>query len=236
MATQSSDFVFTRDQVRRVDAEAIERYGIPGIVLMENASRPLAQQALAMLDGSKHRRTAKVLIICGGGNNGGDGFAAARHLHNAGLDTTVVLMRPADSYRGDAATNLNICSAMALNLIEAAADPVAALQQLPEHDLVIDGLLGTGLTSDVRPPLDAVIDWINQQSAPVLAIDIPSGLDCDTGAPLGCAVRADATVTFVGIKAGFTQPGAAAYTGRVIVGDIGVPRQLIESLGEPASR
>lgn len=225
-------YIFSRDSVRDVDRRAISEYGIPGILLMENASRALAQQAMAMLDRPECRRGAKVLIICGGGNNGGDGFAAARHLHNADLDVTVVLMRPADSYRGDAATNLNICGAMELNLIEAADDPVAGLRQLPEHDLILDGLLGTGLTSDVRPPLDAVIDWMNQQGAPVLAIDIPSGLDCDTGAPLGCAVRADATVTFVGIKAGFTQPGAAAHTGRIIVGDIGAPRQLIESLGQ----
>jgi NAD(P)H-hydrate epimerase len=173
-----------------------------------------------------------VLILCGGGNNGGDGFAAARHLHNQGVACTLVLLRPVESYRGDAATNLKICQAMRLPIVQASEHPVAVLAGLEKHALIMDGLLGTGLDREVRAPFDAVIEYVNRQITPVLAIDIPSGLDCNTGMPRGTAVRADATVTFVGVKKGFRAPGSEAYTGRVIVADIGAPRELVESLGE----
>ncbi len=218
---------FSREAVREVDRRSIETFGIPGIVLMENAARGLALHALQMLGRST---SGSVLILCGGGNNGGDGFAAARHLHNQSVECTLVLLRPTDSYRGDAATNLKICQAMRLPIVEALEDPVAVLAGLGEHALIMDGLLGTGLDREVGAPFDAVIEYVNQQVAPVLAIDIPSGLDCDTGQPRGTAIEADATVTFVGLKKGFRAPGADAYTGRVIVADIGAPRELVESL------
>jgi NAD(P)H-hydrate epimerase len=221
--------IFTREQVREVDRLAIERYGIPGLVLMENASRGLAKYALSMLP-----EGGRALIICGGGNNGGDGLAAARHLHNAGEQVAIVLLRPYDSYTGDARTNLDICRAMDLFMIEAADDVLEGLRAAPPADLLIDGVLGTGISIEVRPPMTDVIDWTNSQPAPVLAIDIPSGLDCDTGRPLGAAVRAAATVTFVGVKRGFLQPGADQYTGRIVVVDIGAPRELVERLGEEA--
>lgn len=216
--------VFSRQSVRAVDAEAIERYGIPGIVLMENASRALADEAMRMLPDASQR---KVLILCGPGNNGGDGFAAARHLHNAELEVTVLHFRPTDQYTGDARTHLDIIGAMGLTLLDASDDPARALKQIGRFDLIIDCLLGTGLASRVRHPLDAVIRWINHQPAPILACDIPSGLDCDTGEPLGEAVRADATVTFVGLKKGFTSAPAEAFTGRVVIADIGAPIESV---------
>ncbi|QNN21281.1 NAD(P)H-hydrate epimerase [Planctomycetales bacterium ZRK34] len=231
--SQSHEYVFTREQIRAVDAEAISEYGIPGIVLMENASRGLALQALRMLGWPHAKPDARVLIICGGGNNGGDGLAAARHLHNAGLEVGIVLTKPIDSYTGEAEINLNICRAMKLDLVAADKDPIATLNDQPPCHLILDGLLGTGLTSDVRAPLDEVIGWINQNPAPTLAIDIPSGLDCDTGKALGCAVRAAVTDTFVGIKQGFTAGAAHPYLGEVTVTDIGVPTALIEKHGRP---
>lgn len=236
MTVQHHEYIFTRQQVREVDERAVHDYGIPGIVLMENASRGLALQALRLLEWPNVRDDARVLIVCGGGNNGGDGLAAARHLHNAGLDVGIVLTKPAHAYKGDAEINLNICRSMKLDIVIAPDDPVAALRGQPRCDLLLDGLLGTGLTSEVREPLDAVIAWINEQPAPVLAIDIPSGLDCDTGKPLGCAVKADATVTFVGVKRGFAHQHAREYIGDITVTDIGVPRELIESLGQPLRR
>lgn len=227
------EYVFTREQIRAVDAEAISEYGMPGIMLMENASRGLALQALRMLGWPQVKPEARVLIVCGGGNNGGDGLAAARHLHNAGLEVAIVLTRSPNSYAGEAEINLNICKAMKLDIVAAHEDPVAALNDQPPCHLILDGLFGTGLTSDVRPPLDEVIAWINRNPAPTLAIDIPSGLDCDTGKPLGCAVRAAVTDTFVGIKQGFTAGAAHPYLGEVTVTDIGVPRELIEKHGRP---
>lgn len=220
--------VFTRDRVRAVDRAAIEEYHIPGIVLMENAARQLADQAAAMLD-----TKGRGLILCGGGNNGGDGLAAARHLHNRGYGVTIVLLKPPSDYSGDAATNLRVCQAMGqalgLAIVEAAEDPVGILGEVGEHDLILDGLLGTGIDRAVREPLAGVIEWINGRSEPVLAIDIPSGLDCDRGVPLGSAVRATATVTFVGWKQGFLEPEARQYTGTITVADIGAPRAVVEA-------
>ncbi len=205
----------SRDQVRRIDQLAVDEFGLPGIVLMENASRQLADHAERMLRDMDRRHA---LVVAGGGNNGGDGFAAARHLDNRGFDVTIVRTKPADSYTGDARTNLDTCCAMGLNIV---TEPVDGA------DLIVDGLLGTGLTSDVRGDAAEWIGWINRQPAAVLAIDTPSGLDCDTGEPLGCAVHADETVTFVALKKGFAQPGASAYTGVVHVADIGAPSALI---------
>jgi len=233
MSVNREEYVFTRQQVRTVDQEATERYGIPGIVLMENASRSLTLEVLRAVGWPSVASDANVLIICGGGNNGGDGLAAARHLHNVGLAVTIVLTKPANRYTGDAEINLNICRAMQLDIHVADEDPVATLDDLPEPAIIVDGLLGTGLSSEVRAPADGVIDWINRQDVPVIAIDIPSGLDSDTGKPLGCAVRADATVTFVGVKRGFLNAVSRDYIGNVTVGDIGVPRELVEKLGQP---
>lgn len=235
MSHTPGSYVFSREQVRRVDGEATNRYGIPGMVLMENASRGLALHALTMLGWPDAIGDARVAILCGGGNNGGDGLAAARHLHNHGVEPVILLTTPANKYSGDAACNLNICQEMRLKMIDASKDPADAIRNLPAPALWLDGLFGTGLRRAVRPPFDAAVNALNDQAAPVLAIDIPSGLDCDTGCPLGCAVRARATVTFVGPKRGFANPDAKAYLGQVIVTDIGVPSELVEQLGDPVA-
>lgn len=233
MAIIYPERVFSRQKIRELDRRAIEDYAIPGIVLMENASRGVAGHAMRMLNWPNQTQENKVLIVCGGGNNGGDGFAAARHLQIAQLQPTIVLCRAVGEYRGDALTNLKICAKMRMKIVEAGPDPAATLATLPPHDLVIDALFGTGLSEDVRPPMESVIDWMNKkQDAPVLAVDIPSGMDCDTGQPLGAAVAADVTVTMVGIKRGFLQPGARRLTGDIRLVGIGVPRTLIEELGE----
>jgi len=220
---------FTREAVRQVDAAAVERYRIPSIILMENAARQVADLAMRML---RDPARARVLVLCGGGNNGGDGLAAARHLHNRGVDVSIVLLKNREEYTGDAETNLDICHAMSLRLADAAGEPLEALKNLDPHDVVIDALLGTGLASEVRGRLVHVIQWINGQSGPVLAVDIPSGLDCDTGKPLGVAVRAAHTITFVGVKKGFTQPEARDYTGEVTVADIGAPIELVNEFAD----
>lgn len=239
----------TREQVRGVDRDAVERFAMPSIVLMENAARQLAEQATAMLcggvpdtapTGTAGFRTARgeglvgkrALVVCGGGNNGGDGLAAARHLHNAGVGVDVALLKPDARYDGDVRTNLAICRAMKLNLIDASSEPLNALSGTAGHDLVIDAVLGTGLRSAVRGGAVDVIGWLNDQPAPVLSVDIPSGLDCDRGEPSGAAVRAARTVTFVATKAGFGQPGAGTYTGEVVVADIGVPIEAIPGFGD----
>ena len=210
----------TREQVREIDRRSIEEYHIPGIVLMENAAVFAAHWARRMLP---YDRRSSTLIICGGGNNGGDGLAIARHLHNFGKEVRIALANPIERYTGDALTNLKIVQAMKLPISSQVPDCTPS----GDFDLVVDALFGTGLTT---PPRDTSwIDFMNRQRAPVLAIDVPSGLDCDTGYPLGACVRAKRTITFVAEKKGFGNPESKLYTGGWIeVGDIGCPRELVE--------
>jgi NAD(P)H-hydrate epimerase len=218
----------TRAQVREVDRLAIEQYHVPGIVLMENASRAAAQEALLMLIDFRLR---KALILCGGGNNGGDGLAVARHLHNHGVDVTIGLTINPAKYAGDALINWNIVSAMKLSVIEATPDAIRASDDV----LVVDAIFGTGLSAPPRDPFPAIVQAVTDTDCPVLAIDVPSGLDCDTGRPLGPAsIVADRTITFVAPKAGFASPDAAKYLGKVVVGDIGCPRELFARVTDGA--
>lgn len=210
----------SREQVRSVDRLSVERYHIPGVVLMENAAIAAANVAAEMAQPAG----GVVLILAGGGNNGGDGLAVARHLHNRGYDIRILLTSDPGKYAGEAKINWEICQAM--NLPTAAATKEAIIALNPA--LVVDGIFGTGLTQAPREPFAEFVAGIDQSRAPVLAIDIPSGLDCDTGRVLGSAcVRAVRTITFVAEKIGFDQPEARKYLGEVIVGDIGCPAELV---------
>ena len=226
------DFPVTREQIREIDRRAIEDFGIKGLILMENAGRACAQEAEEMLAGTGGKEVA---VFCGPGNNGGDGFVIARHLSNRGAAVHAYLLGSVDRLlrgAGDAAVNLEIVLNMDIPLTET-PDPgaaAAAVEQCNAADLIVDAMLGTGLSGQVREPFLSAIGALNRLKRPVLAVDVPSGLDCNTGTPLGAAVRADRTVTFVLSKKGFLQPEAAEYTGRVVVADISVPRRLIEQL------
>jgi NAD(P)H-hydrate epimerase len=214
----------TRAQVRQIDQRSIQDYGIPGVVLMENAARGVAQVAGQMLGAN---RAGPVLIVCGGGNNGGDGLAAARHLHNAGAQVSILLTSDPAKFAGEARANWEIVSAMKLRT--AAADPAAVASIRPA--LVVDAIFGTGLSQPPRPPFAQIVAAMQGLSAPILAVDIPSGLDCDAGTPLGPAcIRATRTATFVAQKVGFANAGARAFLGEVFVCDIGCPRELIEEV------
>ncbi|MHC4592656.1 MAG: NAD(P)H-hydrate epimerase [Planctomycetota bacterium] len=220
----------SRDEVRELDRVAIEDYGINGLILMENAGRWCARAASRVLGKAEGR---KVTVVCGRGNNGGDGFVVARHLTNWGAHVDVLLLAAAEDVLqggGETAANLSIILNMGIPLHEAdSAEEIAeAVGAASNSDLLVDGLLGTGARGEVREPFRSAIRAINESECPVLAIDVPSGLDCDTGKPLGEAVRADRTVTFVARKIGFTQPGAQEYTGRVEVAEISIPRAAIE--------
>lgn len=228
----TGEFAATRDQIRELDRAAIEDYGIPGLVLMENAGRACARAAGEMLGGTAGK---KVTILCGRGNNGGDGYVVARHLSNWGADVEVLLvaeMADALAREGEAATNLRIILSMGVPVREVpAADEVArAIGDRCDSDLIVDALLGTGVRGEVKEPFRSAIQAVNDCQCPVLAIDVPSGLDCDTGRALGIAVRADRTVTFVLNKVGFAKPGARQYTGAVEVAEISIPRSAIEEL------
>jgi len=217
-------YVLTREQVRSVDRAAIEDYGIPGIVLMENASRALARTALDMLDGRPGRQ---VLIICGSGNNGGDGWALARHLHNAQMEVVVASLGEPRS-PDDAGANCAICRKMGIH--EIGPD---RLDDYRHAELIVDAIFGTGLDREVHGRAAEIIEWINATGRPVLAVDVPSGLDCDRGRPLGVCVKATRTVSFVGYKPGFTEMSAQPFVGEIEVGEIGVPIELVQRLGTP---
>ncbi|HXG11682.1 MAG TPA: NAD(P)H-hydrate epimerase [Gemmataceae bacterium] len=214
----------SRDEVRTIDRRAIEEFGVPGVVLMENAGRGTAELLLALgIQGP-------VVICCGKGNNGGDGFVIARHLDNRRVPVRVLLFCRPEELTGDAAINYHIVSKSGLPLAVHAQTPLdlAAVQaELAAADWIVDALFGTGLSGPVRAPFDQIIGAINESSARVLAVDIPSGLDCDTGQPLGATVRAHHTATFVAQKKGFTEPAARPWLGQVHVIDIGAPRCLI---------
>jgi NAD(P)H-hydrate epimerase len=205
-----------------VDRTAIEAWGLPGIVLMENAARGIAEVAHALLGG----RPGGIAIVCGPGNNGGDGFAAGRHLQNLGHDAEIQLLaRPEDFREGsDARINLDVIRRMNL--------PIRREIDLQGADLVIDALFGTGLCRALEEPYRSAVEAINAESAPVMAVDIPSGLDADSGAIHGAAVRAACTATMVAPKLGFERGEGPRCTGEVRVVDIGVPAAIVAELLE----
>jgi len=212
----------TRAQVRDFDKHAIEQLGIPSVVLMENAGRGVAHVLHAL---GIH---GPVVIACGKGNNGGDGLVVARHLANAACDVLVLLFARPDELSPDAAIQWNIAQRMRLpaKIVSQPLDEATLAATFAKAEWIVDALFGTGLTGPVRSPFDRVITLINASAARVLAVDIPSGLDADTGEPLGSTIRAEHTVTFVAPKLGFRNPAAAAFTGRVHVADIGVQLRM----------
>ena len=214
----------TRDEIRAFDRYAIETLGVPGIVLMENAGRQIAEAARAMLH---EVHGASALVLAGRGNNGGDGYVVARHLAICDYRVEVAVLAPRDEIRGDADTNLRILEAMDLapTILQGPVETILRnlAPMLERADLVVDGLLGTGTRGPIGEPYAGVIADASASGQPILAIDIPSGLDCDTGLPLGPTLRAARTVTMAAMKEGFRNPEAALYTGDVILADIGVP-------------
>jgi NAD(P)H-hydrate epimerase len=207
----------TREQVRACDKHAIEQLGIPSVVLMENAGHGTVEILRSL---GIH---GPVVICCGKGNNGGDGLVIARHLANAGCDVSVLLFADPRMLSTDAAIQWNIVQKMHLAAkVCTDVDEPALAAAFAKADWIVDALFGTGLTGPLRAPFDRVIALMNASARKVLAVDIPSGLDCDTGEPLGANVRAAHTVTFVAAKLGFRNPASTTYTGQVHVADIGI--------------
>jgi NAD(P)H-hydrate epimerase len=218
--------VLSREQSRRVDQVAIEEYGFSGLVLMENAGRGVAD-TLCQLG-----IAGPVIVCCGKGNNAGDGFVIARHLDLRGHAVRVLLWAAPAELTGDAAANYRILrkTAVPIEVFDAADDLVRLDPYTREAAWIVDALLGTGARGEPRPPLDAVIDRLNASPAPKLAVDLPSGLDCDTGIPSQHTIRAAETCTFVAAKTGFLSPQARPYLGRLHVLDIGTPPGLIDRI------
>jgi NAD(P)H-hydrate epimerase len=221
-----STFTLSRTAVRELDHRAIHEFGVPGVVLMENAGREAAE-LLDRLNSDRQR----VLILCGPGNNGGDGFVMARHLQNHGLDVDVLLFGEVERLSPDAKVNAVIWQRSAALWTAPAdgrldADHWRIIAGAPGW--IVDALFGTGLTRPLGPPFDEVVAAVNASGRPILAVDIPSGLDCDTGEALGPTIRATHTATFVAPKLGFANPKARPWLGEVHVLDIGAPKKLVD--------
>jgi len=205
---------------------------------MENAAVHVSAAAMLLAPPGKPPR---VLIFAGTGNNGGDAMAAARHLSNAGAAVSILLIGDATKLSADAAVQLKTCRSMRLAITIAKSSLTTSLPRALRHfgrgwpDVVVDGLFGTGLSRAVDGVAFEAIQVMNglrAKGARVVSVDIPSGLDASAGKPLGGAVYADMTVTFVGLKTGMLAPEAIEHLGRVAIADIGVPRSLVESLGK----
>lgn len=255
----------SRDEVRALDAQAASKLGLPTLILMENAGRGAAALLAAMArrkDGQSpasqspasgsagsseaiglpapgiSQALPRVLILCGPGNNGGDGAVMARHLDGWGYSVQVVWFTGQVELRGDAKTQYEILERSGLEQTtwDDTQEEPAQLSLLDaliaRADWLVDGLLGTGLTRPVEGLLKRVVEAVNRSGKPVLALDLPSGLDANLGVPLGTAVRAQVTATFVAPKLGFSMAGARDYTGEVAVIDIGLPRCLLRAFEE----
>ena len=221
--------ILTAAAMREADQHTIDSVGIAGSTLMESAGREVVRVAKEL---TPLGRVTHVVCLCGKGNNGGDGFVIARYLAQAGAKVSVICMSPRSAFKGDALLNLQILE----RLSEQDLVPFLKIEffsdqlQYPENpDLIIDALLGTGLSSQVRPPLASVIKWANEQNAQILSVDLPSGLSADSGAILGIAIEAHATVTLGSLKAGLVLESGPDVCGEVTVADIGIPPAVLSS-------
>ncbi|NLJ25719.1 MAG: NAD(P)H-hydrate dehydratase [Firmicutes bacterium] len=224
--------LLTAAQMRAVDTHVIENVGIPGMILMENAGRQVAEVAATFLEAGKGR---KVSILTGKGNNGGDGLVAARYLHNLGYRVRVFLLARSREFTADTLANYQICGQLGIDLQEVDEKYLPKLRFcLSLTDLIIDACLGTGIKGPPQGIVDQVIKLVNDLEKPVLAVDVPSGVDATTGEVLGSCIRAAMTVTLAAPKTGlFAYPGAG-YVGKLYVANIGIPPYVLDMASQGA--
>ncbi len=222
--------VVTAAEMRQIDQDTIEGIGIPGIVLMETAGSAIVRAI------ERHYRTCKRMgILAGKGNNGGDGLVIARQLAHIGHDVHLFLVSPPESFTGEAAVNLQIAKNLKLRILKLIATSpldksgLGGLTHTASCELLVDAIFGTGLRGEVREPIATIINTINNLSIPILSVDLPSGLDADTGNPLGTCVRADRTVTIGLPKRGLLVHPGAEFAGKLEVVDIGFPEQVVNA-------
>lgn len=215
----------SREQVRQVDKIAIEQYGVPGVVLMENAGRGAAE----IID--RVAESGEIVILCGSGNNAGDGYVIARHLQLSGRQVRIVSIVDLESLHGDARINAEIDEKAKIGIRQ-----VADRQQLDDAlsgaKTIVDGLLGTGARGPLRGIFADAVAAANDCQALRIALDLPTGLDCDSGETFEPTFRADHTMTFVAAKLGFDRGDAAKYIGTVHVVGIGAPQRLLDEYRE----
>jgi len=247
MPTSPTPFWLSRAEVRELDRRAIEEFGLPGVVLMENAGRGAAELLMRL-----NPERLPAAILCGPGNNGGDGFVIARHLDIHGYPVHIWLLlgqgdrdreqkddaanpiRIESELSPDARTNFRVARQSGID-VSVLRGPMSEWQrEMIQSDLalqagwIVDAVFGTGLRAAPGPPFDDAIAAANLSGQPILAVDLPSGLECDEGKPLGLTIRAGHTATFAAWKKGFLEPSAQEWLGEVHAIDIGAPRVLVE--------
>src|SRR5665648_374342 len=219
--------VVTSQQIREIDRKAIEENNLSGLILMENAGLRIFQSLKNIYP---DLRLKKIIIFAGSGNNGGDGFVVARHLYNYGAKVKVFLLTPFNKIKGEAEENLNIINKMRVELIEAETTKLEEIQKaIQNSDLIIDAILGTGLQGKVTGLKAKIIDLINIANKEVVAIDVPSGLDADTGKIEGPCIKAAHTITLALPKIGLLIFPGASYAGKITIEDIGIPSYLLKN-------
>jgi NAD(P)H-hydrate epimerase len=222
--------VFRRAEVRELDRRATAEASVPSLELMENAGHGATELVLARFPDAR-----RIVIVCGVGNNGGDGFVVARLLKTHGRDARVLFAGDPARLRGDALANHRAWIDAGGALANVDEGSLAALDTaLAEAELVVDAVFGTGLDRDLSGLPSEVVSRLNAAGKPILALDLPSGLDADRGVPLGVAVRATVTATFAGKKRGLCTPTGAEYAGEVVVVPIGIPAEIEARVGAAA--
>jgi NAD(P)H-hydrate epimerase len=221
--------VLNTDQMREADRRTIEDIGIPSVVLMENAGR----QAVAAMEAAfEDLATSRVGVICGRGNNGGDGFVVARTLIQRGIETMVFLLGSVAEIRGDARTNLEILGRIGLTVVEITDAQEWELHstEISECDVIVDAILGTGFRGRLSGLLETVVADVNSLSAPVVSIDLPTGVSADTQVLEGEAIDASMTVTLAAPKIPLVFPPADSHAGDLVIADIGIPHPVIDEV------
>ena len=223
-------YLVTAGEMQEMDRQTIESYGLPGRVLMENAGMGATYILLKQF---KELINKKVGIIAGRGNNGGDGFVMARYLSQKGVSVTVYLLAQKSMVKGDAAENLNILAPLDITVIEMPDQKSFSKHKtsMLHQDIWVDAILGTGLKSDVKGYFRKIIEFINSSEKPVFSVDIPSGLNADTGQPCGTCIQAHTTATFAFAKTGHLIFPGATYTGNLEIVDIGIPGYIVKKVG-----
>jgi NAD(P)H-hydrate epimerase len=216
----------TTSQMREIDRVATQEYGLQVVQMMENAGRALARLCRLQLEGIVERR--RILVLAGGGKNAGGGLAAARNLHNWGADVEIALAVRDDSLKRSAVIQFNVLESMDVPFIEASALGTAEIQGF---DLIVDALLGYGIEGDPAAEFAHLIILANKSKKPVVALDIPSGLDASTGKPFDPCIRASATMTLAVPKTGLLESTAAEFVGELWLADIGIPPEVLVKVG-----
>ncbi|PCJ62530.1 MAG: NAD(P)H-hydrate epimerase [Planctomycetota bacterium] len=215
-----------KEKIRLLDGIAINDYKIPAIVLMENAGTKASE---IIFDDLENPTVDKVIILCGKGNNGGDGMVIARHLSNRGVSVKIILFADRKLISGDAKCNLVILDKMKVPI-----DEMLSLSKLFEDlkngTLIIDALLGTGVDGIIKDSMIKTAEFLNASDLKVIAIDTPTGLNCDNGEILGECIKANKTITFVAKKLGFILKNGPEYCGEIIVVDISIPVDVLVSV------